>query len=394
MKNTEENAEKNIASNAWDVCPQVADFKAYEAGLSLDEIREKYALKKVVKLASNENPFGVSPNVLATIKEYAADSFRYAQSGNPRLVNALATYYGQKYPYIKSKNIFVGNGSDEIIDLLFRVRCNPTEHNVVTFKPCFGLYVTQAKFHGCELRQAPLREDFSFDFDILFSLVDKNTRLVFVTNPDNPSGRLIQKKDLLWLAKALPKSCLLVIDEAYIEFVEENSLQEHSLINHMQDLQNVTIMRTFSKVYGLAGLRIGYAFLPEKLADYMWRVRLPFSVNILAQEAAIAALNDEAFKQKTIDQCVRGRLFLKDALQALGCNVLPSSANFIMFSLPQNNLTAKQFNEQLLQKGYIIRSLVSYQLPEYLRVSIGTDEQNTEFITHCQSILNLEGYNA
>lgn len=370
----------------WDVSAQVASFESYVTGLSMEEIQEKYGLKKVVKMASNENPYGVSPRVLQCIEQTASQSFRYPQACNPRLVDALASYFGKKYPYITRDRIFIGNGSDEIIDLLFRVRTVANEDNVVTFNPCFGMYITQAKFHGCELRQAPLNSDFTFNFDALLSLVDNKTSMVFVTNPDNPSGYLTFKDDLIRLAAALPKSCLLIIDEAYIEFAGNED--EVSLIAHLDSLPNVAIMRTFSKVYGLAGLRVGYSILPEQLAEYMWRVRLPFSTNIIAQEAAIVALEDENFKQKTIELSIIGRNKIGVGLKNLGCQVFPSASNFVMFQIPKGSMTAKEFNTKLLEKGYIIRSLAAYKLPDYLRVSVGTEEQNDEFLSLCESILN------
>lgn len=376
----------------WDVCPQVTHFKAYEPGLSMEEIRQKYGLEKIVKLASNENPFGVSKKVEECIQKNAMNAFRYPQAGNPQLVAKLARYYSAKYPALSEKNIFLGNGSDEIIDLLFRVRTIPNVHNVVAFNPCFGLYVTQAKFHGCELRQAKLNEDLSFNFQALLELVDGKTSMVFVTSPDNPSGRLADKGALIALAKALPSSCLLIIDEAYIEFAfcEDNAETEAnvSLISELSTYKNVAIMRTFSKVYGLAGLRIGYAILPEELAGYLWRVRLPFSLNILAHDAAIAALEDQEYKLKTVTHTTKERVKLFENLSQLGCHVFPSASNFLMFSLPESaKITAKEFSSKLLEKGYIIRYLASYGFPNHLRVTIGTEEQNAEFFALCKEFL-------
>lgn len=371
--------------SACDVRSEVKEFKSYEAGLSLEEIKERFGLEKVVKMASNENPDGMSPLALEWLKENSAEGFRYPQAGNPRLIQALTEYYQKQYPFITAENIFIGNGSDEIIDLLCRVRTVAGVHNVVAFNPCFGLYVTQSKFKGCELRQAPLKDDFNLDLDALFALVDDKTSLVFITSPDNPSGRLTSKEDLIAFAKKLPASCLLVVDEAYIEFAGEE--QDVSLLSEFNTLNNVAIMRTFSKVYGLAGMRVGYAFLPAKLANYLWRVRLPFSINILAQEAAILSLQDEEFKQKTIAQALRGREEISKALQELGCVVYPSWSNFLMFKMPEGACTAQEFNEKMLKSGYIIRSLKAYGLPDYLRVSIGTDAQNKEFLEIAKQIL-------
>jgi len=174
-----------------DVRPEVAAFESYEPGLSIAEIAERYGLDRVIKMASNENALGVSPAVRQVLAVQSANAFRYPQAGNPRLVKALAEYYG-----IDPKRVVLGNGSDEIIDLLFRIRAVPGVHNAVAFRPCFGIYPTQARMAGVELRQTPLKDDFSFDFASLLDLVDENTTLVFVTTPDNPSGRIASLEDL------------------------------------------------------------------------------------------------------------------------------------------------------------------------------------------------------
>lgn len=361
-----------------DVRPEVAAFESYEPGLSIAEIASRYGLSRVIKMASNENPLGVSPRVRQVIADKAVDAFRYPQSGNPRLVKALAEHCG-----VDAKRICVGNGSDEIIDLLFRIRCVPGVHNAVAFRPCFGIYPTQARMAGVELRQTPLNPDFSFDFDGLLKLVDENTTLVFVTTPDNPSGRIASVDELEKLARALPPSCLLVVDEAYTEFAGP----EHSLLSRLEELPNVALLRTFSKVYALAGLRIGYGILPPALADYMWRVRLPFSLNILAEEAALAALADAEFRDETVSLVRRGRAFLTEGLREAGCEVLPSMSNFLMFRPGAGTVDARALHGELLKKGIIIRSLKAYQLPEWLRVSMGTDEENELFLKYTKEIL-------
>lgn len=361
-----------------DVRPEVASFESYEPGLSIAEIAEKYGLERVIKMASNENALGVSPAVSEAILSNAGNAFRYPQSGNPRLVKAIGAFYG-----VDPKRIFIGNGSDEVIDLLFRVRCVPGVHNAVAFRPCFGLYPTQAKMAGVELRQVPLKEDFSFDFAALKSVIDENTTLVIVTSPDNPSGRTASTEELADLARSLPPACLLVVDEAYIEFAGEGA----SLLPRLAEFPNVALMRTFSKVYGLAGLRIGYAILPQAIADYMWRVRLPFSLNILAEEAALAALKDVEFREKTVAMVEKGRAELTAALESMGCTVIPSRSNFIMFRPAAGGPGVKELHTGLLKKGIIIRALGGYHLPEWLRVSVGTEEENALFIEYARGIL-------
>ncbi len=365
------------------ICEHIKSFEPYVAGLSIDEIKEKYQLAHVIKMASNENPFGSSKLAKESMVQNVGNAFRYPQAGNPRLVKALAKYYQKKYPFISEKQIFAGNGSDEIIDLLFRTLTVPGKHNAVMFKPCFGLYSTQAKVQNCEIRTCPLKDDFSFDFEGLRALVDENTALCFVTSPDNPSGRLADRAELLSFARSLPKTCLLVVDEAYIEFAGNE--EDCSIIGELASFENVAIMRTFSKVYGLAGMRIGYIFVPEIVADYLWRIRLPFSINILAQEAAICALDDEEFKQKTITHTMAERSGMSKALQELGCKVYPSHSNFIMFKPAV--LPAKEVCQKLLEKGIIVRALTSYSLPHLVRVSIGTVEENTMFLTAMRELM-------
>ena len=361
-----------------DVRPEVAAFEPYEPGLSIEEIQRRYSLERVVKMASNENPLGASPVVQAVLQDNVEYVYRYPQAGNPRLTAALAGRLG-----VDPARVFVGNGSDEVIDLLFRVRAVPGVHNAVAFWPCFGLYVTQARLAGVELRRARLAEDFSFDFDSLLERVDANTTLVFVTSPDNPSGRLAPVRDLIRVARALPPACLLVVDEAYIDFAGE----EHSLLKHLDEVPNVALLRTFSKVYGLAGLRVGYGILPPRLADYMWRVRLPFSVNVLAEQAAVAALEDDIFREITQRVVAEGRTVPSDGLRALGCTVLPSHANFLMFAPPVGGPDARVLHQTLLERGIIVRALGGYHLPDWLRVSVGMEEENRLFLAECADIL-------
>lgn len=364
------------------VRPEILDFTPYSPGLSIDEIRERYGLPQVIKLASNENPLGASPMVQKAIQKNAGLAFRYPQSGNPHLRAALAAHHN-----VPLEKVTVGNGSDEIIDLLVRTRAVPGKHNIVACDPCFSIYTLQTRLAGVELRQAPVRTDFSFDWNRLRHLVDENTVLVFITTPDNPSGYLPSREDVMDFARTLPKSALLVLDEAYMDFVDDEAA--HSMIDFLDEFPNTAVIRTFSKSFGLAGLRVGYGILPEELADYILRIRLPFSVNILAEEAALAALKDTTFRRESL-QCVReGRTFLSGALQDLRCVVYPSQSNFLMFSLPPDSgYTAQNVFEALLTRGVIIRPLRSYGLPDKLRVSVGSALENKVFVTALSQLLS------
>ncbi len=352
----------------FSVKKEVLDFSPYEAGMSIDEIKEKYKLEKVIKLASNENPYGVSPKVLNILQEKAQLAFRYPQSGAPKLAKKIADYHN-----VSAKRIVLGNGSDEVIDLLIRVMANPEKNNIVAFDPCFSIYCTQAKLCNVELRQTKLNKDFSFDFEKLLSLVDANTALVFLTNPDNPSGHTIKRDEIVQFAKKLPSTCLLVVDEAYADFADEDCRCDTLL----DTIENIALLRTFSKCYGLAGLRIGYGIFPEEIADYMCRVRLPFSLNLLAEEAAIAALDDREFYQKTVEITKIGRVFLTEELTKLGAKIYPSQSNFLMAQMP---FDGRKLFEYLLKEGIILRSLASYGLPNSLRISVGLPEENALLI--------------
>lgn len=205
--------------------------------------------------------------------------------------------------------------------------------------------------------------------------MDENTAVVFVTNPDNPSGFACPASAIAELAGRLPRRTLLVVDEAYIDFAEP--IEEYTVLPLFGKIENLVILRTFSKMYGLAGLRLGYGVLPEQLADLLLRVKLPFSVNILAEQAGLAALDDEIFLAETLRVVREGRVLLTRELTALGCTVYPSQTNFIMFTPPQD---AKTIFEAMLARGIIIRPLSSYGMPEKLRVSIGNEEENREFL--------------
>ena len=366
---------------AYPIRPDVLAFEAYSPGLSIDEIRARFNLESVVKMASNENPLGCSPLVQKTLRDNVAYSFRYAQSGNPRLVAALAERHG-----FSAAHIVPGNGSDEVIDLLVRVCPTPGEHNIVASKPSFSMYRIQSRLCGVEFRPVPLREDFSFDWQGLRAAVDDKTALVFITTPDNPSGYCPPVAEVRAFAESLPSSCLLVVDEAYMDFCRSEA--DFSLLPAFADFSNLVILRTFSKSFGLAGLRLGYGIMPVPLADRLRSVHMPFSVNILAEAAGITALEDKTFYEETMRAVREGRAFLAEGLFALGCRVHPSEANFLMFQLPKSHgKSAKQVFEELLSRGLIIRPLASYGLPGHLRVSIGSAPENRLFLTLLSEVL-------
>ena len=361
---------------------QISALDPYTPGLSIDEIRQKFGLAQIFKMASNENPLGVPPLAQEAIARHAAEAFRYPRGGNPRLLAALA-----KFHKVSERRIVIGNGSDEVIDLLIRMLCEPARDTIACFSPCFNLYPIQAQISGVTVKRCPLREDFSFDLKGLLAQVDDTTRLVFLTTPDNPSGfcpTVDEVRDFAAKLEQKASKALLLIDEAYMDFCEDETA--HSLLACGEIPSNVGIMRTFSKSFGLAGLRLGYAILPEVLAEGFWRARLPFSVNLLAEEAGLAALTDLSFREKTMETVRQGRKLLSESLKAMGCTVWPSAANFLLFRLPAS-ARAKNCFETLLAHGIIIRLLKSYSLPDHLRVSIGNSQENSAFLKEMATFL-------
>jgi len=360
------------------VRPEILDFKAYVPGLSVEEIKAKYGLENVIKLASNENPLGVSPLVEEAVARAVKDAHRYPQNHTPRLAEAIGRAMG-----VAPECIVAGNGSDEIIDLLMRVVARPGRDNVVCYEHSFSMYGLTARLCGVQYREVPRGEDFRLPLESLAEAVDENTALVFVTSPDNPTGLAARAEELLVLSGVLRKGALLVVDEAYMDFSWPP--EEYAMISQVAELDNLVVLRTFSKAYGLAGLRLGYGVMPLWLAEHVRRARAPFTVNLLAEAAGIAALADDNFYSATLEVVFKGRELLLDQLPKLGCETTPSQANFVMFRPP---VPAGDVCVRLLERGIIVRHLKSFGLPEHIRVNVGTAEETRTFLRVLGEVLH------
>jgi len=355
----------------------ILDFDPYTPGMTIEQIQERYGLSEVIKLASNENPLGVSPIVQKVIAQNAAKAFRYPENHAPRLAGELSRQLG-----VPKGSIMVGNGSDEIIDMLIRMKAEPGRSNIVCYEHSFAMYEMCAKLAGVEYREVKRGEDYALPLDSMAEAADADTAMVIVTSPDNPTGLAASVEDLSVLAGVLPEDCLLVVDEAYIDFVWPP--ESYTPLQAYDKFENLVVLRTFSKAYGLAGLRVGYGVLPSKLAGYMKNARIPFTVNLLAEDAAVAALNDEVFYNETLQLVMRGREYFLEELPKLGCKVWPSQANFVMF---QPTKPAGQVFKALLKKGIIVRPLASFGLGKCIRVNVGTDAENKTFIETLAEVL-------
>jgi histidinol-phosphate aminotransferase len=361
----------------FSVRPEIRDFSPYTPGLTIEKIKEMYGLDTVIKLASNENPLGVSPVVQKVLSKNIARTFRYPENHSPTLVAEISRATG-----VPEASIVVGNGSDEIIDMLFRIRAVPGKSNVVCYEHCFSMYRMCAKLAGVEYREVPRGDEFELPLATMAEVADENTIMVFVTSPDNPTGQAAGVEDLSVLAGVLPEDCLLVVDEAYIDFVWPP--ESYTPVQAFDKFDNLVALRTFSKAYGLAGLRVGYGLMPPSVAAAMKNARIPFTVNLLAEEAAVAALQDETFYNETLSTVMRGREYFLNELPRIGCRVWPSQSNFVMFEPPK---PAQSLFKALLKRGIIVRPLGSFGLGKLIRVNVGTDKENRTFIAILEELL-------
>ena len=357
------------------ISEQIATIKPYEAGKPLKEVQREYQIAHVIKLASNENPIGFSPKVYDAVAQNMKDMNRYPEFSNFLLCNKLSKKF-----HVAPENIVIGNGSDDIIALLAHGFLNPGDEALMPL-PSFLMYEISVKTAKGIPVMVPL-SDFSTNLEGLVEKISAKTRLIFITNPFNPTGSTITYDEFDEFADKVPEDVIIIVDEAYIEFVRNDAVY-NSLKNPLQDPRIVTL-RTFSKAYGLAGFRVGYGIMDSEIAQILNRIRQPFNVNTLAQAAAFAAIDDEQFLNKSIQTTHDGLDFLFKELGNLGLLCLPTQSNFLMINLKTD---ATQVFEEMLKSGVIVRSMKSYGFDTFLRVNTGTKEENVTFIQALKKVL-------
>lgn len=348
----------------------------YKPGKPIEELERELGLKRIIKLASNENPLGPSKKALAAIQEELPHLSLYPDGSGYRLKNALARKFD-----VDPVQITLGNGSNEILELVARAFLTP-ELEVLFSQHAFAVYPIVTQAVGATAVVVPAL-NFGHDLAAMQQKVNKKTRLVFIANPNNPTGTLLPQADLQRFIEALPETCICVLDEAYFEFVT-NRGQDDS-VSWLNKYPNLIITRTFSKAYGLAGLRVGYGFSSPEMADILNRVRQPFNNNTLALVAAEAALEDTEHLQNTIRVNTLGMQQLTEGFSNLGLKWIPSAGNFVSVDLSE---PALPIYEALLRKGVIVRPVANYEMPNHLRVSIGTAEENQLFLQALTDSLN------
>ena len=357
----------------------VLRMSPYSPGKPIDEVKRELGLTRVIKLASNENPLGPSPLAVAAVKKAADHIHLYPDASAHSLREALSKHYD-----LPMAQIVVGNGSDEIIHMLGQILLGSPEDEIIVGNPSFVRYDAAAGLADCKLVKVPLSEDMRIDLPAIAKAVTPNTKLVFIANPNNPTGTIVSIEELDSFLASIPQSVVVVLDEAYFEFADGTPGFPNSL-DYVRKHPNVIGMRTFSKTYGLAGIRVGYAFVSEQISDAFDRAREPFNVNCLAQVAAIAALSDTDHLEKTVELNRRGLERMQQAFLNLGAKPYQSYANFIIADLGK---PARPVFQALLEQGIVTRSGDVLGLPNCLRVSVGNDEEVTIFIEELTKIFS------
>lgn len=362
--------------------PGVRHLTPYQPGKPISELARELGLTHIIKLASNENPLGPSPKALEAARRGLDEVHLYPDGNGFELKTALAAKHGVGF-----EQITLGNGSNDVLDLAARAFLS-SEHAAVFSEHAFAVYPIVTQAVGAQARVAPAHDGqrgprYGHDLDAMADLIDDRVRVVFIANPNNPTGTYLRKDELWHFLKAVPESVITVVDEAYFEYVLEPDYPDS--LAWLSEFPNLVVTRTFSKAHGLAGLRVGYAISSAEIADLLNRVRQPFNVNSLALAAATAALADEEHLIRSVRLNAEGLKQLRMALTQRELSAIPSVGNFITVDLGR---PAAAVYDALLREGVIVRPVANYGLPNHLRVTVGTSEENAFFFNALDCVLN------
>lgn len=362
-------------TSIWDQAnPQLREVVVYEPGKPIEETARELGADAVdiIKLASNENPLGPSPKALAAMRATLDCAHLYPDGGGYYVRNALSEKLG-----IAPENIILGNGSNEIIEFLGHAFLERGDE-VITSRHAFVAYKLIAAVFGAETKEAA-SPDYRHHLDAMLEALTSKTRLIFIANPNNPTGTLVSQREIDQFMSRVPDDIVVAFDEAYYEYVD----RPPDMLRFVRDGKNIIVLRTFSKIHGLAGLRLGYGIARPELIQVLQKTREPFNVNGLAQAAGVAALQDEGHQRETKRVTEEGRAYLQKEFKAMKLDYLPSAANFVLVKVGDGHRTFKE----LLDRRIIVRALKGYHLPEWIRVSVGTMEQNRKCVAALQQIL-------
>ncbi len=353
----------------------IKNIAPYVAGKPIDEVEREYGISNSIKLASNENPLGPSPKAVTAMQTAITKVHRYPDEPGYVLLNRIAGHTG-----VRPEQVIVGNGSDEILGFLSRALLQPGDEVIVP-TPTFLMYRIVTQTAGAELVEAPLK-GMEIDLDAVLSKVTAKTKLIFICNPNNPTGAIVRRDAFGRFLEALPDDLAVVVDEAYIHFVRDPLCADG--LDYLENDTPVVVLRTFSKAYGLAGVRVGYGVMSLELAELLNKVRMPFNANAIAHAAATAALDDEAFLRKSVDLVHNSLDMLYAELDKRGIRYHASQANFFLIDVSRD---ANQVFEAMLRQGVIVRSMAGYGFPECIRVNTGLPEENRRFLEALDAVL-------
>lgn len=356
----------------------ILNFKPYKPGKPLSEIKRELGLKKIIKLASNENFLGTSPKAKKAIKGALNEICRYPDGNCFYLKKKLSERLK-----LEPENIIFGNGSNEIIELIIKTFLNEDEE-VIMSRPDFLIFKLAVLQENALPVEVGLK-DFRCNLEGIKKAINKKTKIIFIANPNNPVGTYVKKNELTQFISDIPDNIVIALDEAYYEFAEDADDFPDSL--QFLSRKNVIILRTFSKVYGLSGLRLGYGLANKEAINYLNNSRQPFNVNHLAQVAGLAALDDEKFLKKTLRDTKKGKAYLYQELAGLGLNYIASATNFVLVELKRGG---RDVFERLLKVGVIVRDMAAYGMSTWIRVTVGTPGENKRFIFELGKVLKGE----
>ena len=354
---------------------QVLNTDKYVAGKPISEVKRELGLEEVIKLASNENPIGCSPKVKEAIKSLLDDTSLYPDSGSFELKSSIAKKFN-----VSNNQIFCGAGSDSLIKVLCNTFLNEGEESIMA-EVTFPRYESNTKLMGAECVKIPMKNN-GLDIEKMVDAITDKTKIIWFCNPNNPTGNIFTKEELMKVLDRIPSNVIIVMDEAYVEYVESNDFPNSFEL--LPKYSNMIILRTFSKAYGLASLRCGYGIASEDMVQYINRVVNPFDVSLYAQVGATAAINDDDFLKRVLDTNREGKEYLYKEFEDMGLTYIDTHTNFIMVDLNRDD---KPIFDALLKKGIIIRPGFLLGMPNWLRITIGTMEENKKFIQAMRELI-------
>jgi histidinol-phosphate aminotransferase len=351
---------------------------AYKPGKPIQELRREYGLDSVAKLGSNENSFGPSPKAIEAMNNAMKELMWYPEPAAIDLRTKLANKLGVEFDQIS-----LGSGSEGILNYLFKAFTNPGDTVLTSEGTFIGVYVL-CQSHNVNCKKINLTEDYAFNLEKIVDEIDKNTKIVYLANPNNPTGTYFSKSEFENFIKKVPNNILVILDEAYFEFGSALFEDYPNGLDYLQE--NIIVLRTFSKAYGLAGARIGYGISSKRIAELLMKIKLPFEPSLLAQAAGSGAIEDDEFLYKTIENAKIGMKYIHSELEKMSLHVVKSAANFITIVFESEEKVNK-ISAELLKVGVITRPLIAFGLANCLRITIGTEEENERFILELKKLL-------